>query len=858
MRSRTYNAIITKSYEAIDTLFFPKNRVRASLDNFLKTPDRKDLLVLSPAGGHGFIELDVNFPTRDRAKYISLKMVDSAQVSEFFVTDRHPVDNLAVSRVEKAQSLVSGTPVDAFRDLEKRGNRFYLAFGVGDDIRTWSGPYTIHLTDANLNITSDGVREIEYMFTPQLETIRGFTGILTNDAEYGQLESRFDSKTIKQPEITVNSDIAFEARTGNKIPKPGYQEAPQPVWNYWTRALVSKYISNMFPSIPFRNILVLFSTNMDAKGEDALIDLNSYAFATMLDHEDNLGKLGIGIAPLKETPDKITAFDPTKSTILQNITGSSDGSIDSRQQTLADRDRQELLDQGIPADRLTTLEEDAFSLSQDRRLSPENARRIGFAPEDDVKSADAIREDIVRGKAYLMNPDGSRETDKGVGKGKYKLTMTKSWDYKKGNSRRFDTILEPLIKFFRGLRDKRKKNLEFTLFEENDMKILRFLEKNGIIANSKFPVVVFGEKEVIQQLLYPKKPLTANPKPMNSDEGLGSALTFLTEKDFKSYSEEFCKEFYTIRNRTSSFGERVDLGPLSKSLKDNFTSEDLVFMHNVKNSNVLDVNFKNEGYKASVLALAADSKDVLQAQAARQALVLKDNEVKYEKVIQYLKDKLKIAKGDAPQDRKADIIQLLKKNQRFANLVWSYNEGKEDAQSWIDTMNFIVNGHEFTSPGPKVMVNPGERHKAYSDMLEDLNKLTITASIKTLPFFNHPQLFERNCFLFGLQNEILGSVNSNDALYSVFTGRYKIIGVRHYMSSDNAFSEFDLRRNDLVQLEETAGRDLSNMALRDIMLKFKLPPGTGEPYKGDLMDMMFQTPIEDFELDKRRDDPNIA
>lgn len=834
MRSRTYNAIITKSYEAIDTLFFPKNRVRASLDNFLKTPDRKDLLVLSPAGGHGFIELDVNFPTRDRAKYISLKMVDSAQVSEFFVTDRHPVDNLAVSRVEKAQSFVSGAPVDAFKDLEKRGNRFYLAFGVGDDIRTWSGPYTIHLTDANLNITSDGVREIEYMFTPQLETIRGFTGILTNDAEYGQLESRFDSKTIKQPEITVNSDIAFEARTGNKIPKPGYQEAPQPVWNYWTRALVSKYISNMFPSIPFRNILVLFSTNMDAKGEDALIDLNSYADATMLDHEDNLGKLGIGIAPLEETSDALMSLDPTKSTILQNITGSSDGSVGSLGPLPPfDGNRQELLDQGVPADRLTTPEEEERAkregIDYAKRLTPEQRKALGFAREDDIKSTDAIREEIIRGKPYLINPDSTRETDKGVGKGKYKLTMTKSWDYKKGNSRRFDTILEPLIKFFRGLRDKRKKNLEFTLFEENDMKILKFLENNGIIANSKFPVVVFGEKELIQQLLYPKKPFTANPKPMNSDEGLGSALTFLTEKDFKSYSEEFCKEFYTLRNRTSSFGERVDLGPLSKSLKDNFTSEDLVFMHNVKNSNVLDVNFKNEGYKASVLALAADSKDVLQAQAARQALVLKDNEVKYKKVIQYLKAVLNIAKDDVPQDRRADIIQLLKKDVYLSNLVWDYNEGEENAQSWIETINFLVTGHEFTSPGPKVKVNPGERHKAYSDMLEDLNKLTITANIKTLPFFNHPQLFERNCFLFGLQNEILGSVNSNDALYSVFTGRYKIIGVRHYMSSDNAFSEFDLRRNDLVQLEEGLGRDFSRMLLKDIMKPLGTPASVAAP-----------------------------
>ena len=59
MKSLPYNAIVTKSPRLLDTLFFPKNRQRASLDKFLKDLDPKErdnLLVLSPGRGYGFLE----------------------------------------------------------------------------------------------------------------------------------------------------------------------------------------------------------------------------------------------------------------------------------------------------------------------------------------------------------------------------------------------------------------------------------------------------------------------------------------------------------------------------------------------------------------------------------------------------------------------------------------------------------------------------------------------------------------------------------------------------------------------------------------------------------------------------------
>ncbi len=109
MKSFPYNAIITKSPDLIDSLFFPSNRRRVSFDQFVRDlpeQDKSNLLVLSPGRGSGFLELDVNFPEGGGvSNYVNLKLVDTSEIVDFFVVNRHPTDNEVIRRLGKADTF---------------------------------------------------------------------------------------------------------------------------------------------------------------------------------------------------------------------------------------------------------------------------------------------------------------------------------------------------------------------------------------------------------------------------------------------------------------------------------------------------------------------------------------------------------------------------------------------------------------------------------------------------------------------------------------------------------------------------------------------------------------------------------
>ncbi len=178
-----------------------------------------------------------------------------------------------------------------------------MSFGVGDDIRKWSGPYSMQISNAVLNVNPDGVWEIELGFIPNPESIKTFTNRFFNDAGYAQLESKFDSKSRKNKEIEIRTDCIFDVENGS-LP---VQSAPasDSRWNYWVRKVVAGYLNNLFPTSPIGNILPLFGTDFDrpavgsSKTTNGIINLPNVN-KSILDHAKNLAKLGILITAEEE------------------------------------------------------------------------------------------------------------------------------------------------------------------------------------------------------------------------------------------------------------------------------------------------------------------------------------------------------------------------------------------------------------------------------------------------------------------------------------------------------------------------------------------------------------------------------
>ena len=855
MKSLPYNAIITKSPRLLDTLFFPKNRQRASLDKFLKDLDPKErdnLLVLSPGRGYGFLELDVNFPEGGGSKYITLKLVESSELVDYFALDRHPLDHVARARVENDKTFSEETVESILRS----SSRFFLSFGAGDDIRTWSGPYSMTLQNAKLTVASDGVRQIELFFVPSFDSIKAFTNNMLNDGSYGQLESTFDSKFAKYKEIEVDVNVGFDV-IGKK---------PKKKWNFLVRALMREYIAALFSDIPRDNILLLFPTDLDRKptssdDKTAYIKLPSYTDRTILDHADNLSKFGIKITPDRNVPiPKPPRENTTK--ILQNVTKDPNATVDTGNESWNLSNPQEFIPGESDDERTDRLARQGKDLRSNgllgieikgltvspglAKLSDAEVNKLNQAIGDNGISTPTIEVPEVH-----QNPDfiNNQDTDFSRIK-KAKIYIHKILDDK------FDSFLGPLHHFYRGIRARRGRNIEFTLFEETDMKIKRFLKESNIIADPNATVIVFGEKATVQQLMYPLQAYDNIPKSQDfsinpdapsdkdvkelgkdlaevkakqeataktlSEVGVESTLSFspLGKPEWVKYSKKFVDEFYgSIRGRTSSYGEKIDFGPFSKTLGDKLNNTDIVFMHNVKNSNVLDVSFENAGYIASLISMAADSKIQTAVLNKKGNQILADNRISFKEITDYLSSKLpRDDKGNIDKrDVKVKVLETLRKDKRLQKLVYNKNIESVKVVDFLDAITFLVIGDALPQARPKVMVEPGDRYRVYSDMLEDLCKYTIRTEIKTLPFFNHPQLFDRKCYLFGLDNRIIGSRLSPDNPYSVFTGRYKIIAARHFLSNNDAYSKFKLVKVDATgnRLDEVS--DMLNITLGEFI-----------------------------------------
>ena len=1009
MKSATYNLIVTRSSDVINELFFPKNRERASLDEYLKglsTKRRNELLVLSPGRGLGFLELDINYPQSGNSSFATLKMVDGSELADYFVIDRHPVDQLVI---DHAKRKIAAFGLDEETSDVANGTTYYFSFGVGDDIRTWTGPLKFHLSQAKLNVTSDGTRELDFVFTVNQESFRNFSNNITNNIKYTPLESKFDENHRKYGQITIEAETEFDVE-GSRFPVT--KGSSNSRWNYWTRKTVQKYINNMYPSVPLDNILVLTSNDLDEsqneddeKAKDHPIIPNNFERKTIIDCGPKLKRLGLSISPTLSKkkpvaaqprpkaprrqslsaygagytfnpPTKISKQEPSTNTskkestskvansiseksdyppgtpfsveiehrgktiVLKGRVSEGDPSLVSLERPLppilgaawtisprflitkfeeqlkkfldyVDRYKEELatpyedrpeiggrrfnddqLIEGIfkfenGADiyaklintlrnmgdkRLVSFErKEELSIegskgnaSGDKEKSVDNAtearvkdllaRKVAYAKSqmanlrrerDEARANGTLKETIIvngnivggvpRGAtkfdAIRSNPDYTVETDQGFLEiKKVKLVMRKRW--KKGQTGQpSESALEPLFQFAEGMRGhSNRANSEYTFTEENDTKIINYLADEGIIGSRYDPVILFGEKHVIRELVYPK-----SNKGVNMGT-IGKALTYSTDAEnlkssWDSYGKKYYDEFYAMRSRTSSFGEAIDFGPFTKKFEKDLTGDEIIFMHNVRNANVLDVDFSNEsGYLNSILQLVPESEIRVAAQSAKFDQILSDNKVQLDRIASYLKGK-DIDDNQNKATRVSNIVDLLKTDENFQKLVYNPENqtgiGTENLKlmDFATVIDFMLDGHDLPAPGPRVKTDLSNRHEVYAEILEDMCNTTVKAEVKTLPFFNSPKIvLGSKCFLFGLQNAIRGSVMSERANYAVYTGRYTIIGIRHYMSDGNAYSEFKLSKINIGSGDSVMSDPGANIRLGDIIQYPKKKP----------------------------------
>jgi hypothetical protein len=251
--SYPYNVVITRNPLVLNKLFFDGFGRTSFADRFasLNASEREEALVVSPRSNNNFISLDVNFPAKisgQGTKYVVLKLLETSKLLEYFNIATNAFQHLLISRA-KVKKAVLGANNVIDKLAEGLSPRFYFSFGVGDNINEWSGPYNLDLIDANISLTSDGVRQLELMFTPTENSMLVFTNKLFNDFQYGQEDSVFDTAANKKTIIRSTRSYKLKENKNANEPNAG--------WDYCVRDIVSKFISERFPTIPTGNVLCL-------------------------------------------------------------------------------------------------------------------------------------------------------------------------------------------------------------------------------------------------------------------------------------------------------------------------------------------------------------------------------------------------------------------------------------------------------------------------------------------------------------------------------------------------------------------------------------------------------------------------
>lgn len=103
----------------------------------------------------------------------------------------------------------------------------------------------------------------------------------------------------------------------------------------------------------------------------------------------------------------------------------------------------------------------------------------------------------------------------------------------------------------------------------------------------------------------------------------------------------------------------------------------------------------------------------------------------------------------------------------------------------------------------------------YDDLIK---RLCINIRLKTLPFFslNFHNGINRVCSLYSFKNNLVGANNNINSL-NPFTGTYKIVGIQHFISTNECYSTFDLVVANTNQSKQKVQINLASKYLETIV-----------------------------------------
>jgi len=816
-KSFTYNLIVTQSKDAIDALFFDTIggiRVRRDLlQSFESLGDLADDLLVSPYNNSDFLSFETEMNGGGTSTFTTLKLVETARVLERFLMPTDGVTEIVLNKFKRRIAELKGKSANPFlKEAMAVRPAYYISYGVGDDLSKWSGPYCVNLIDTVLSVDSDGIRTLELTFTPTQETIKLFSNKVLLKDTASLTKSTFDGIAAIAEKLKYDAKIFLPVipdKEGSlrKALKENNKDDGD-TWNNAIRRLIKKYLSDIRKSAPSGNTLVLFDQDLDVK-EDGPIVVKSKPYSDIIStYQAKLKEFGIGIfaagiaSPDGERRDRVKE-DIARKPIKDKIAG-----LKGKLSRIAENDTNKEERDKI-TDQIKLLEEDVEAIRvyiNDPNTLPNIPDPFTTKKEDLASTPENVLLRAARKGSF--NPDSnSNSSPASPNKSEVILEMAVDIPTDKADGGKLE-LLSPLYTFFRTLNGVSETKIQVTMFEESNINVIKLLRKHGLIPELKSgekeesPVLIIGDEDVIKSLIYTRTGELPDLNPAVYSYGVSAIDRTSLIGSWTAYRKELREVYPLVKGITSSFGEEIDFGPYEVKYRDRITDDSLVFMHNLKNSNVTELTVDASPYRAELLNLTSELSYKLIDQAATTGKLTSDT-LFFQEFEKRWDKYSKPGKDLTP----SEAISIINDDVDLLRLIRDTSVGKFDTVSFLDILRWSLDlsgtgsaGGKFRTDGAFKVPTNGNTAKSNADLLRRAIGYTYEVNIRTLPFFNIVNYLKRDCLLVGVPNKIIGSTFREEDLPppSMYSNRYGIYGYKHVITPDQAYSEFKLFQDNMV------------------------------------------------------------
>lgn len=589
---------ITTNLEVITNAFFGNVKYSSfnSLKSDLAAKGLDDYIITSPGKNSNLLEFKYSWggskENVDSCMFVAKFLDHAYNLEEKFLNDSH-YHRLYKNLIQAGTTAFLKTDDVKVREQVKDSldglpqgfnpGIVYIAFGLGEKLDNWSGPFIAELVNANVEYPN-GIKEITFKFAALGKSM--ISNVLISK-EINALEYAVDRYSRLR---FLSQRIQFKAEV-----QTNYIQLRLDPYKY-IKFCLDNYISQMGKT---PNVISLLP--FDFKGE-----MDSYFNNTIKDSDTPLGNV-LGAADM--IPYILNSYFSKWGFYVHNK------APDKRPVSTLGNPIYEMMVESAPVD----LSDITLAMKVDKELTQEvnDKGKLNSIPDPFI-ALDRVRSQLEKSwVAKHPEPFNAGFEPSSL------QTGVAPFNY-----------FTPKVSLARP----REEKPDFTplrLIEETNIKILRLWEKYGFIQDSSRSALIFGPQDALQQILYP------------TTLGISYKVYNELDRKFynEAYRQEFIR--LNTKDRTRSSFEEVtniqtdDLDVrLTNAIGLAAASNIPIFRFNAKNANVQSITVGNQG--AYIGALTSTYKKMATLMSARYAIpfLSEDNKSLFkDKFIETLGDK---------------------------------------------------------------------------------------------------------------------------------------------------------------------------------------------------------------------------